>query len=170
MVGGNPPGTMTAFVDPIKLIEPGISKRAQAFYDLRDQRFPMWSELQDIYFDLDTKGRKKFLKQSPVLTDYWDWRSDFFHRNPDVVPFLSDSFEFKYASPEERQAAQENQPDLTWEEWQQILSPNMQILIRDYALRDQSLPDVARRQLEYEADRMDIDVYLLLEIIADSLR
>ncbi|MHA2068688.1 MAG: hypothetical protein ACXABY_30360, partial [Candidatus Thorarchaeota archaeon] len=108
MMGSDPPGTLESDPVPIDLADPEVAWRAQVFYDTRTQYFPDWWEIQNGYYDIpeeNKKGRKAYKAQNPSLEPYWEWRRDWFHRNPEVVPYLSDKFEFKYSTPEAEERA-----------------------------------------------------------------
>ena len=173
LIGGDPPGTLSAPVTPLELAPPEIAHRAQVFYDMRKSYFPDYYDIQDTYFKLSEKGkaRKKFLEEHPELVSYWDWRRDWFHRNPDVVPYLTDKeYEFQYESEEQAQQYQAMQPNFTWQEWQTVLSPPLQNIVLDYVYGGEELPDSAQYELEKLSDQIDLSPEAMLALIERSLQ
>ena len=170
MLGGDAPGKLSSVPSKIKLTDPRLAWRAQAFYDTRNQLFPAWYDQQNVYFDLKKgQARKDYLRKYPELKAYWDWRRDFFHRNPDIVPYLSDTFEFEYESERERQAAYEAQPSFTWDEWRMQMTPSLSRIVEDYTLRNTSLSTTAEDMLEDLAERMGMTLEELLYEMEGSL-
>lgn len=113
MMGGDPPGTLTeAF--PIDFAPPEVANQAQIFYDVRNENFADYYELQSKYFDLaEGQARKDYLRKYPQLKEYWDWRRNFLKRNPSIAAYIDDSFEPKYASVQEMEQAYQNEPTFT---------------------------------------------------------
>jgi hypothetical protein len=71
----------------------GVPQDVQVLYyqfqTIRDQRFPNIFEIQEQYFQLPKKQRKKFREQEhPELVEYWDWRRDFMRQYPNLIPYL----------------------------------------------------------------------------------
>jgi len=133
MMGGDPPGTLTeAF--PIDFAPPEVANQAQIFYDVRNESFPDFYELQNRYFDL-AKGqaRKDYIKQYPQLKQYWDWRRDFLKRNPSIAAYIDDEFEPNYSSVPELEQAYEQEPAFQQVEFQRYLeSSEMNIILSIY--------------------------------------
>jgi hypothetical protein len=80
------------------------------------------------------------------------WRDDFLLRNPNVVPYLTDSPP-KYKSEAAALAAQANQPNLTQQEWIMALGVPAYRLIND----DGPLPEAVRKRLQLVADQFGWD-------------
>jgi len=155
---------------PLELATPEIAWRAQVFNDSRDKQFPAWYDMQSDYFKLkEGKARSNFLRQFPQLEDYWDWRRDWFHRNPDVVPYLADKYQFEYKNLEDIRAAEENQPNYTWQEWQGVLTPPLSRLVQDYIARGTPMTGIARERIQEIADQQGISEEELLDLIEQSM-
>ena len=99
---------------------------------------------------------------------YWDWRRDFFHRNPDVVQYLSDDFEFSYKNEKALRKAIENQPNFQWFEWVSQASPQVGSLMMDFA-NGEPLPPAARDELERMAEDMGISYEELVDKVLEGL-
>jgi hypothetical protein len=57
--------------------------------------------------------------------------------------------------------------NFTWSDWQSQMGPNLGNLVADYAYGER-LPDEALNQLERLADRLDISVNVMLELMSES--
>jgi hypothetical protein len=137
-LGGETPGALGEDARPIVFAEPEVAHIAEAFFQTRNQKYPNWFDLQDEYFDL-SKGtaRSQYRRNHPELAEYWSWRNDFMQRNPDTIPYLSDTFEPNYGSEEELRAAEAAQPDFTFQEWGALFAggtygPSMNVMIDDW--------------------------------------
>jgi hypothetical protein len=174
LMRGEPPGSLSTGpgwqTPPLDLAAPDVAYRAQNFYDSRDAFFPVWRQLQNDYFALDEgQARRTFLTAHPVLRQYWDWRRDWFMRNPDVVPYLTDTSEdYTYPSEEALRQAQQAQPSLSWPEWQMVLGPNLAALVED-AQFGEPLPDAARQALQNVADQYGTTLDHVLADISQGL-
>ena len=66
----------------------------QADYDRyirdRDRLFPGITEVQNGYYALDTKYRKQYLIDNPMLQKYWDWNQKVKDANPKLNVYLTD--------------------------------------------------------------------------------
>jgi len=171
LMGGDPPGTLNSPIPSIELAPDDLAWRADTFYKTRNAYFPGYYDLQDVYFKLPEKSkqRKAYLKEHPELVQYWDWRRDWFHRNPDVVPYLDDNFQFEYKSAAQYEQVQERQPFYSWDEWRQTLGPNVSNLVMDYVLNDDNLPSFAIDRLENAAEELGIDYDTMMELMRKSL-
>jgi hypothetical protein len=173
LMGGDPPGTLEREPAPIDLADPEVAWRAQAFYETRWTYFPDWYDLQKEYYDIpeeNKKARKAYRNANPMLVDYWDWRRDFFHRNPEVVPYLTDKdYEFKYSSPQAEQLAEQPQPWLTWDEWQELMGRNKANLIEDHFERGYDIPDVMQDPIEDLAAQLGISYSEAMDLMEESL-
>jgi hypothetical protein len=159
LMGGDPPGTLNSEMPKFEMPPDDVAWQAQAFYDTRKQYFPNYWKAQNEYYDLTTRSaRKAYLKKHPELADYWDWRRDWMHRNPEAVPFLTDEFEFKYRSEWMEREAEQPGPWLTRDEIQATLGPNLYNLVEDHVYRGEPLSNAAERQVEEWADRLGISV------------
>ncbi len=72
-----------------------------------------------------------------------------------------------------QQLSQPNKPeeyDYTWDEWKTALrSPNLSNIVADYALGGRRIPEKAMEMLENQADYLDMDVNVMLELMSDSV-
>ena len=173
MMGGDPPGSLNSPVPRLELTDPDMAYRAQAFYDARREMFPNYFDLQDTYFKISEKNkeaRRKFLRDNPELKTYWDWRRDFMHRNPDVVPLLTDDFTFEYESAEAVRAAQEGQPAFISQEWQIILGRPAYNLILDYMLYGKELPESVYTLIGDVSEQYNIPVGTMFQQIENSVQ
>lgn len=171
LMGGDPPGTLqseTSF-DEIELTDPAMANHMMVFYDNRRMYFPDYKEMQNTYFDLKKgKARKKYLRDNPQLKEYWNWRDQYFHDNPTIVPYLDDDYEFEYESVEEREAAYAGEPSYTWAEWSRLFSQPMKVLMLNYA-NGGDLPDAGLEQIEDIADMYGLTTEHLLEQVSSSI-
>jgi len=169
MMGGDPPGTLGDNALPIEMAPPEMAHRAQVFYDTRSKLFPGWYDMQKEYYMIKKgAGRKQYINNNPLLGMYWDWRRDFFHRNPDVVQYLSDDFEFSYKNEKALRKAIENQPNFQWFEWVSQASPQVGSLMMDFA-NGEPLPPAARDELERMAEDMGISYDELVDKVLESI-
>ena len=171
LMGGDPPGTLNSPVPSIELAPADLAWRADTFYKTRNAYYPDYYDLQDAFFKLTEKGkaRETYKKEHPELELYWDWRRDWFHRNPDVVPYLDDNFQFEYKSAAQYEQVQERQPFYSWDEWRQTLGPNVSNLVMDYVLNDDNLPSFAIDRLENAAEGLGIDYDEMLRLMRLSI-
>ncbi|MCK5850182.1 MAG: hypothetical protein KAH23_04645 [Kiritimatiellae bacterium] len=163
MMGGDPPGTLTeAF--PINLAPPEIATQAQIFYDVRNDNFSNFYELQNKYFDLaEGTARKDYLRQNPELKQYWDWRRDFLKRNPSVATYIDDEFEPKYESVQEMEQAYGQEPTFTEPEYRQYLeTPAIDIITDVYNNGFAPPPDIVDYLTE-KAEELGITYDELIE-------
>jgi hypothetical protein len=164
LMGGDPPGTLTQPAVPIEFAKTDEAWRAQQFYEMRTKWFPDFWKWQNEYFKLDKKGRKKYMQEdNPVLGQYWSWRDDFLHRNPDVAPYVTDDYEFDYESLEALQQAQQTQPNLTLNEWTIMLGGSVTRI-----LRSGEIPPAAREQLEDYAEQVGMTLEELYEAVNNA--
>jgi hypothetical protein len=172
LMGGDPPGMLKASTNAIgrlTLAPKDIANRVQVFYDMRKQMAPNFYELQNQYYDLPehSAARRTFLVKNPVLKKYWEWRRDFMERNPDIVPYLSDT----PPQPSEYKPAQQA-PQFTWNEWKRVLPSATQNLVLDYYQNGLPVPDSAMQQLNLIATSYNVQGggQALLQLIGQSLR
>lgn len=171
LMGGTPPGTLKASTNAfgrLNLASPDIAYRTQVFYDMRNKIAPDYYNLQTAYFALPAGAqRKAFLVKNPSLSQYWNWRSDYMNRNPDVVPYLSDT----PPQPGQYHQAQQN-PVFTWQEYQTILPQPTQALILQHFQQGMPLPDAVAQQLELLATQYNVQGggAALLALIGQSIR
>jgi hypothetical protein len=59
--------------------------------------------------------------------------------------------------------------EYSWSDWQKELSPTMRNFVVDYAVGGEQMPEVAMSQIEYIAQKYNIDPYLALELMQRSL-
>ena len=170
LMNGENPGQLTQPAKPLELAPPEVAWRAQTFYDYRTTQFPDWFDLQKTYYNLkEGKARWDFRDAHPQLTEYWDWRRDWFHRNPDVVPYISDTFEFQYRSEKELREAEAKQPQFTWAEWKGVLGEPLTRLVRDYSY-GRELSTASRNRLEDIAEDMGLSYEELLAELEEASR
>src|SRR3990170_1654334 len=171
---GDPPGTLSTGpgwqIPPLDLAPRDVAYRADAFYQSRDAYFPQWRDLQSDYYLLDEgAARREYLRAHPPYAQYRAWRTDWFMRNPDVVPYLTDRPEdYTYPSEQALREAQAGQPSLQPAEWYQVLGPNIWALLDDNQ-NGEPLPEVARRRLQEIADQYGTTVDHILSDIAQGL-
>ena len=171
---GDPPGTLSTGpgwqIPPLDLAPRDVAYRANAFYQSRDAYFPQWRDLQSDYYLLDEgSARREYLRAHPPYAQYRAWRTDWFMRNPDVVPYLTDRPEdYTYPSEQALREAQAGQPSLQPAEWYQVLGPNIWSLLDDNQ-NGEALPEVARRRLQEIADQYGTTVDHILSDIAQGL-
>ena len=172
LMGGDPPGTLESEPVPIELADPEVAWRAEVFYDTRKVYFPDFYEIQKGYYEIpdeDKAAKKAYKAENPSLEPYWEWRRDWLHRNPEVVPYLDDDLEFEYSSPEAQRRAEEPQPWLTWDEWTQYMGPSMSNLMEDHFVRDYDIPDVLQDRIEELASQIGISYGEALGLMRESI-
>jgi hypothetical protein len=142
-----------------------------AFWDERRRLYPDYKQLGDDYKEIQGIGeRQAFLQgEGQELDKYWDWRDDFFHRNPEVVPYLNDDYELEYPTKKAEWEAEQAQPNYTWTEWQQTLTPSLAYLVEDYLLYDEDIADVPLQRLQEIADQLGIGIDDMMQRIEGSL-
>lgn len=177
VMGGDPPGQVTFGEGrtPLELTDPDTAYRLQAFYDTRSQMFRysdvVW-ELQSDYFKLDEgSARRTFLREHPVLEQYWNWRRDFMVRNPDLAPYIEDNPEKLPTYPSEQvlDLARAAQPNLTYDEWQQVMWNNGGVsllnLVGDYLRLGEPMPTAAQKKLDNIGEQMGLSGQEVLDRI-----
>jgi hypothetical protein len=174
LMGGDPPGTLNSEPAPIDLADPEVAWRTQVFYNTREQFFGFEIfDIQNAYFDIpedDKKARKAYRNDNPILVDYWDWRRDWMHRNPETVPYLTDKdFEFEYSSPEAERRAGQPEPWLTWDEWQQYMGAPASNLMEDHLVRGEDLNPAMQDRVEDLAVQLGLGYTEALGLMEESL-
>jgi len=161
-LGTKAPSTIEAGSQMMAMPPKDIANRAQAFYTTRKQRYQNASledifALQTTFFSI-TGGsqRDAFLKRHPLLRDYWDWRTGFLKRNPDLVPYLvEDEKAFwksnGYKTATEAEKAYENQPNFTLREWSAVLPPEVFRLMMDTVGGDTETAELKKMVAELAA-------------------
>ena len=141
------------------------------FYDNRNKAFPDYYIQQNEYFKLKEKSaaRKKYMRDNPELGDYWDWRKDFFHRNPDTVQYLTDDYQFEYKSIEDVRSAQQNQPAFSAQEWSNTLGPHATNLMMDYFMGDENISHALEVRLDVLAEKYGMSREEMLVKMEQSL-
>ena len=88
------------------------------------------------------------------------------YRNPDVLPYLSDT----PPTPSQYKEAQRT-PQFTWREWGTVLTPSVQGLVLDHYQKGDPIPEVVNQQLELIATRFNVrgGGQALLQLIGQSL-
>lgn len=141
-----------------------------SFWNARSEEFPGIEDISKLYNQLpQSDARSEFLAAHPELSQYWDWRNSFLRDNPDVVPYIDDEFTPNYGSEQELNAAIQNAPQYTWQEWSTQLSIPLQEMLLDYMMDGIPLPDAAEDQLGDLADVMGMDYQDLLLSIQQSV-
>jgi len=167
LMGGDPPGTLNSPTMPLTLTDPDTSWRVEQFYNLRGALFPNYRDQQDIYFKLDDQAKKQYRYDNPTLVQYWDWRRDFFHRNPEVVPYLDDDFEFQYPSAQAAQSALQSQtPQYTFQEWSYVVGSRSTANV----LASGQIPPGAEDYLEGLADELGLTLQDLIYLVGNAQR
>jgi hypothetical protein len=143
-----------------------------AFWDERRRVYPDYKQLSAGYKEIEGIGERKAFLQSEgaELEKYWEWRDDFFHRNPEVVPYLNDDYELEYPTQKAEWQAQQMQPNYSWPEWQQTLTPSLAYLVEDYLSYGEILPPATFERLDEIAAELGIDTATLMQRIGMSLQ
>jgi hypothetical protein len=137
----------------------------RSFYKKNKATFDRYYEIKENFDRVITpSAQKQFRRDNPELTSYWDWRRDFFHRNPSIVPYLDDDFEFKYESVEDI-PTQTDIPVYTFEEWSYVLGSRS--VANVVATGD--IPETATPYLEDIAEQLDITVDELIALVGQSM-
>lgn len=78
-------------LNQLKLTDPATAWRVQSFYQMRNEDYPDWYDLQKKYYSLpEGKARDAFKRENPQLSDYWKSRRQWFDQNPDLVKYITD--------------------------------------------------------------------------------
>ena len=171
IMGGDPPGKVTfnENVTPLDFAPEDDAYRVQTFYDTRDRMFDynntIWPLTQD-YFKLEKgSARRAFVQRHPLLGQYWDWRRDFMERNPDIAKYMEDDPDRrpKYNSEQALQQAQAAQPNFTWLEWRNTLTPPVWRLARDHLRYGDTLTEDETNELEDVARGFGVGLDELVE-------
>jgi hypothetical protein len=97
-----------------------------------------------------TKSNKSiWLDQHPQYKVYLNWRNDYLKRNPQIVPYVTDTDKRPNWYSDEMAAP--GLPDLTWDEWRGNLGWTLSNIVLETQYGE-PLPDVARTQLQKVAD------------------
>jgi hypothetical protein len=87
----------------LKLYKPEVLAQVEEYNALRDEQFPNYKFLQDIYFGLPEEPKSTrygFLDQYPELKEYWTWKDSYLKTHPDVQAYV-DEQKKKYESANE---------------------------------------------------------------------
>ena len=77
----------------MQLSDPVIN--AVAEHDqIKEQRWPGISVVQDLYYSLPKDQRKAFLQQFPKLSEYWDWNRQYKEDHPEYVQWSNDRTDY----------------------------------------------------------------------------
>jgi hypothetical protein len=70
----------------IQQLPQGMGANVEAYRKIRNSLFPNWYALQQRYFALPeySQERKNFLKQFPILKEYWEWNDAYKEEHPEV--------------------------------------------------------------------------------------
>jgi hypothetical protein len=169
LLGGDPPGTLGENARPLQLAEPEIANRVEVFYKTRNRLFPNYYEQQDEYYTFPEGSdlRRDYVDAHPMLEEYWTWRRDFMMRNPDTIPYLSDSYQPDYGSLEEYQEMAQGQPNYTWFEWQELLGTDETRAALIYLQGDGLPPDV-EDYLELEAMKLGLTLDQMIDRVGTA--
>lgn len=119
-------------------------------------------DLETQYFMFDKADRTAFLKQNPQLKKYWEEKSRLKEENSrKVVEFgqnyLPAEIELTDAIPENptQEALQElaPQPQISFEQWSQVIGTPMTELIQDYWYNGEDLPREVESNLDFMASQ-----------------
>ena len=170
LMGGDPPGSLNSPAPALELAPPEVAYSAQVFYDNRIKMFPDYYKQQNEYFKLKEKSaaRKQYMRDNPELGDYWDWRKDFFHRNPDTVQYLTDDYQFEYKSIEDVREAEAKQPTFSAEEWKQMMGPSATNLVLDNLMLGEELSPATIDKLKQFGDRFGMSYRDVLNEVAEA--
>jgi len=157
LMGGETPGILSAesrlvysLFGDLELTDPETANRGQVFYDIRSQYFPDWYDQQQEYYSLpEGAPRRKYKKENPDYADYSNWRVNWMMKNPDLVPYLTDS-EWLIEKAKKKNRRPEtgvNVPVPTAQELAQQTSRSMQELLVDY-VNGEPMPAVGEQELE----------------------
>ncbi len=80
--------------EPLDLYTPQEISAVDAYYQERDELYPMATAWQSAYYSLPAGAqRKAFLQSHPQLKKYWDWNSDYKAEHPEIQPYLNENAE-----------------------------------------------------------------------------
>lgn len=162
MMGGDPPGSLDSEVANIEYAPDDVAWRAQVFYLTRNEKFPNWKDWQDDYFKLDEYSPDR--KGHPVI-QYWEWRNEFFHMNPDVVAYVDDDYEFSYHERTDYQLAQQTQPNFSAQEFEALFGPTV-FKVAQRAAQGETIPGDLQDYLKEEAEKLGLTYWQMLDEIA----
>ena len=165
MMGGSPPGSMDMEVIPLKFAPEDIAFRAEAFYEMRRGMFPDYYDQQQMYFKLSKEARKQYMQDNTALGSYWEWRNDYFHRNPEILPYVNDDYELEYESAQAYQEAVAGQPALSKQEWTWTIG-GANVRLAERLWNGENLPTDIRNILSAEAKKLGLTLDELLQKIS----
>lgn len=163
MMGGDPPGTLDSSAVPIEFAPSDVAWTAEQFYIIRSEAFPDYYDQQKEYFKLDKNARKQYLRENQSLKEYWDWRYSFLHKNPGVVEYVTDDYEFKYKSISDMRAAEEQQPQFSYAEWSIILGESTA-----QVLATGDIPEETLDYLTMMAERLGMTLEQMIYSVVNS--
>ena len=120
----------------LRLYRPEVVQEVETFWQLRDEKYPDYKELNSIYWDLPEEPkniRKDFLKDYPELKEAWEWRKDYYKQHPLVK---------EWADEQSRKAEMGGGQNL-YTTIPDMITPDQQIT-RDYAM---SMEEALKLQL-----------------------
>jgi hypothetical protein len=130
--------------DKLKLYRPEVIAQVNEYQTQRDEQFPNYKFLQDIYWSLPEypkNVRSDYLEQYPELKEYWEWKDQYYDANPNVKAYMEEQQE-RYNNNEQiytSSAGQEQEPETAEAMTARVVSQNiipalqMQILFAHYA-------------------------------------
>ena len=146
-------------LNQLKLTDPETAWRVQTFYDTRKSNFADFHKWQDKYYSYPqgSAARSKYLKETPQLKMYWDFRRKWMEKNPDLARFLTDDEKqlAKYANMKRDTQSPISAP--TRNELMQQVSPEFQELIQGWTF-GQDLPPHMERYLEMLANQYSPEI------------
>lgn len=127
-------------MNPLEMYKPDIAAAAQDFMNMRNEMFPNFYWLQNLYFEIPESDRQKFLKGFPELKEYWDWKDSYTEANPLVADYLEDQ-KSRYTGSD---ATQFEEPNMKlFAEWDAELA----LAVGLYMISGQSLSTGAKAEL-----------------------
>jgi len=171
------PSTIEGDARPFNQIPPEISKAAEAYYEVKRRNFPhIWTVQEEYYAIEDKERRRAFRANNPALVDYWKWRRDFLHRNPELIPYIvEDPSGPGSHQPDNRaeerfmeERAAEAGPTLTWVEWRPVISTALWRLVEDELRSGMSMGPSALEQLSKTAADLGMSPEDLIDELENS--
>lgn len=155
IMGGPTIGKLTAsqqnlsdyYSGKLQLSSPETAWRVQVFYDTRKYYFADYQKWQNEYY-AQGANKKAILAKYPDLKAYWDWRRSFMVKNPDIVPYVTDS-----QADLDKAAKTKRVPEVAVPTVRELnLSSSMQSLLNDYK-NGGNLSPAAQEQMDILAKR-----------------
>jgi len=156
-------------------------------YDRLEGRYGNIQAVFDEYYELQikdalygTKEARAYKKAHPEMTEYSKEKSGLqtqlnrflagYQLPETMLPVARLDFAPRTPSQASLASLGQAQAVISWEQWQQVLSPAMQSLIRDYYRNGDDLPSAAEKQLDYIAGQFGMSGDDALLMIGRSLQ